>query len=159
MNFSYKYNVTTRSILEPWAIRSYLHSRGYNVLIILSKGLAVYRLINLGFTFNFDLVLSLVLFFYFELFIIYRYFYFKNQIKTLYGDNREREIQFFEDKIIFKDVNSSTEINVSEITSIKETKWFIFVYKAKKPIIYHYKNLMKKEDVDEIRRYYNSLNL
>lgn len=157
MKYCYKYEVTTRSVLEPWIIKTYLHSRGYNVLILLTKGLAIYRFSTDGFSFSIDTLLSFILFFYFEFFILYKYFHFKKRVNALYGSNNVREVIFTDDKILYKDVNATTEISVNEITKVKETRWFFFVYKGDKVIITHYKNIMNENDMIEIRKYYDRL--
>lgn len=157
MTVHYTEKITARGVIEPWVIRTYLHRRIYNVLIITSKAIGLYRLLELGFSLRLETLFSLILFFYFELYILYRYISVKKKILSLYGNRSEREITMTEDCIQFKDVNSKKELNPNEITNIKETKWFLVAYKVDQVFISHYKNLMEKETVEQIRNYYNQL--
>ena len=151
-----EYEITVKGILIPWAIRTYLHNKGYILLILITKAVGLYSIFNIQvFGFNFQTVLAFFLFFYFEGFILYRYFFFKNRINKLLGTNRTSSIDFLEEGVLFKDTNSESLVKISEVDRVKETRFFIFAYKGKLKIMAFYKGNFTSEDLGVIRDYFS----
>lgn len=73
MDRIYKYEITAKSIFEIWAIRTYLHRRLYNVLYSITKLVPILLLINGELNTTFEIIYNIFLFFYFELYMLYKY--------------------------------------------------------------------------------------
>lgn len=158
MEFTFKDKISTKSIIIPWIIRTYLHRRLYNFLVIFVKGLAVlliFYALDRASTFSFWY--GLLLFFYFELYILYRTVTIYFRLKNVFGNNREVEYSFSKDKLVIKDAIQTRDILMEGFTRVKETKWFIFIYKKNTIVLSFYKPLMKKEDVLLVQDYYKNM--
>ena len=155
MDFEYRHRISEKDIFQEWVIRTYLHRREYNILYVLSKILPPLLLIINGTPSTYNLILYIVVFFYFEVYILYRFIFIKRRVKALYGNKREAVIEFKRDEIIFKSSIQSSTVKWNEITAAIERKWFFFLYKGKVVVSSIYKRPMPNNDIMKIRKYFS----
>lgn len=158
MEFTIKDKITIRSVIEPWIIRTYLHRRLYNFLVIFVKGSALlFLLYALNRDSSFNFWYAIVLFFYFELYILYRSISLHFRLKNVYGNDKDVEYTFTKEKLVIKDAIQTRDILMEGFTRVKETRWFIFVYKKDTIVLSFYKPLMKKQDLLKLQEFYKDM--
>ncbi len=149
-----KDQITAKGQLEIWAIRTYLHRRIYNILVPLTKIAATYFLLTGINTSIFLVVNSIFLFFYFELYILYRYIDLKKRIKAIYGNDRESVMELKQDEINFKSKYEQDIIRWDDISRVEEKKWFFLIYKENVVIKSIYIRSKPQKDLFSIKGYF-----
>lgn len=152
----YKYVLSMRTEFEPWLIRTYLHRRIYNVLLVITKVFPLYNIFVIGLSTPFDYGINAFIFFYFEVYLLYKYFAVKSRFKRLYGDNFEVKMYLNDDEMLIQHVNGEYSVKWEEMTRITETKWFFFIYKNGVVHSYFYKRPMSEEDKSMVKDYLRS---
>ena len=149
----YQYQVSMKSQFQPWLIRTYLHRRIYNILYIVTKILPIVQYFTRGYESVSDYILVGFIFFYFEIYILYRYLSIKTQINRLYGDNTYVRVYFKDDEIVYETDNSMMSEKWEDMSRVEEKKWFFFFYKNGVVNTMLYKRIMSDDDIQMIRSY------
>jgi len=150
---TYRYQVSMKSQFQPWLIRTYLHRRIYNVLYLVTKVLPVVQYFTRGYESFSDYLLIGFIFFYFEIYILYRYISIKTQIKRLYGNNTYVNVHFKDEEVIYETENSILTESWKDISRVEEKPWFFFFYKNGIVHTMLYKRIMTKEEIEMIQTY------
>lgn len=136
-------------------IRTYVHRRIYNLLYLGFKAYAIYNLLNGLWMTPFLIVMNLCLFFYIDLYIVYQYFRIKHAIKNFYGNDLTQTLYLKEDTIEMKTKNQHMTIQWKDISYVKETRWYFFMYNQNKVIYSHiFKWFMTKDDYNTLKKYF-----
>lgn len=152
-SYTYQYTVSMKSQFEPWAIRTYLHKRSYNVMYLVTKIMPIaFYFIN-GYDSVTDYILVGFIFFYFEIYLLVKFLKIRTQVKELYGDNTIVEVRFLDHAILFVSDNSELSMPWNDITRVKETKWFFTFYKNGIVTTMLYKRIMSEDEISSIRAY------
>lgn len=135
-------------------IRNYIHRPIMNFLYFGSKIFAIYNLTTKTYSIPLLYIVNVLLFIYFDIFIVFSYFRIKKQINDYYGDQRTQTLYLNQDTIEMKSKNMHHSLSWNEITRVKETKWYFFIYKDKLVIGHIFKWFIKKEDYKMINTYF-----
>lgn len=154
MDRVYEYEITGRAVFEMWAIRTYLHKRLYNVLYPLAKIIPIVLFFSGGIDSTYEIFYNIFLFFYFDIYIFYRYISIKKRVETIYGEERMASLILKSDELEFKSRNSQTVLFWKEISKVKQTRWFFLLYKDDLVVATIYKRVMKKDDLDNVTEYF-----
>ncbi len=154
MDRIYEYEITAKSIFETWLIRTYLYRRIYNILYLLTKLLPIFTLITGKIDSTSQIIINIIIFFYFDIYILYRYFSLKKRVEIIYGDNKAAQVTMRQNEIEFKSRNSQSIISWEDISKVKETKWFFLVYKDNLVVATFYKRDMPENDLINVTEYF-----
>jgi len=136
-------------------IRTYIHRRSYNFLYLGSKIFSIYNLLSGFWVTPFLIVMNLFLFFYFDIYIIYRYFKIKQGIKYFYGDDLTQTLYLKQDTIEMETKNQYLTMHWKDISYVKETRWYIFMYNENKVVYSHiFKWFLTKNEYGILTKYF-----
>lgn len=154
-----KIKQTFGQVFKVFLIRNYLHRRLYSILIVVIKVLSI----MLFFMYRGDSltgqIFGVFMFFYFELYIIYRYFRMKKIFMAQYGST-ERNVTLIlkEYEIEIEDRFRNTTINWNQFDTVKETKWFLFFKKNNIVIFFLDKINESKSNILALKNYLRERN-
>ncbi|MCD4827178.1 MAG: YcxB family protein [Acholeplasmataceae bacterium] len=136
-------------------IRSYLHRPIMAFLYFGSKIFAIYNLTTKSYSIPMLYFVNILLFIYFDIFIVFSYFRIKKQLSAYYGDERTQTLFLEQDTIEMKSKNTHHTLKWNDITRVKETTWYFFIYKEKLVIGHIFKWFINKEDYNKLITYFD----
>lgn len=136
-------------------IRTYIHRRSYNLFYLGSKIFPIYNLLSGHWATPFLVVMNLFFFFYFDIYIIYRYIKIKQGIKDFYGDDLTQTLYLKQDTIEMETKNLYHTMQWKDISYVKETRWYFFMYNENKVVHSHiFKWFLTKNELSTITKYF-----
>lgn len=147
--------ITVKERFFDSVIRIYVHRRSYNFLYLGSKIFPIYNLLSGYWATPFLILINLFLFFYFDIYIIYRYFKMKQGIKNFYGNDLKQTLYLKQDTIEMETKNQYLTTHWKDISFVKETRWYFFMYNDNKVVYSHiFKWFLTKNEYSTLTRYF-----
>jgi len=155
MEYVLTFEINAKEKFFDWIIRSYLHSRVNLSLYLGLKILAIYNFVSGLWYSPLLIVLNLLLFFYFDIYIVLRYFKIKKSIENYYGNEKTQIMYLKQDSIEFVSKNQHFTLQWKDISLVKETRWYFFIYNHNKISYGHtFKWFMTKDELSTLNKYY-----
>lgn len=144
---------TFNQVFKAWLIRTYLKVHMLLFIVIVKATPVIFFIIR-DKQFSIIYILYIFLFFYFELYICYRYFEYKKKfLKIHHRLFSDETLRFEQDEIIIKTDLFEHKIIWNNITGIKENRWFIFIMKGNETLITFNKFSYDQHQLEILKHY------